>query len=84
MEIHHLVHNDRAIRCKTCGAMFEVSSRALTNPLRLMEWKEGIAAKHTCRTARENSQVRVVDFQTHESLSAYWSGEMRRLMPAQS
>lgn len=84
MNTRNLVHDDRSIRCTGCGNRFEVSRRALSNPMMLLEIKESIAAEHTCRTERTFSIVRVWPSPRGEELSGYWNDAMRRLMPAQS
>ncbi len=84
MQISHLIHNRFGIQCKNCGAHFEVSSRALVSPDRLLEWKEGIAAKHTCRTAPLPMMpvVRVWHHPTGQQVAAYFTREVRRFLPA--
>jgi hypothetical protein len=84
MNISNLNHDSFSIRCRTCGNRFEVSRRVLADPELLVEAKESIAAKHTCRAEREYSIVRVFHSPTGEGLSEYWNTSMRRLMPAQS
>lgn len=80
MQISHLVHGSASIRCKVCGAEFEVSKHALSDPERLVSLKEGIAASHTCNNPRAVPVVPVLQFPNNESLAAYWSKETRRLM----
>jgi hypothetical protein len=85
MQIAHLAHGDTGIRCTKCGQHFEVRSWFLADPVRLVELKEGLAAKHTCRTARVVpmlSTVRVWRNPASEPASAYFSNEVRRYLPA--
>lgn len=84
MNTANLIHDDRLIRCKGCGAVFEVSRRVLADPMALLELKEGIAAKHTCRAEKKFAIVRVWRSPTGEGLVPYWNDAMRRLTPAQS
>lgn len=82
MQVSHLAHSDRGIRCKTCGAEFEVSRQVLRNPLQLLARKEGIAASHSCRKVRLTMPVVRVLRPGVVSLETYWNGAMRRLTPA--
>lgn len=84
MQVNHLAHSDRSIKCKGCGTEFEVPMRVLSDPEALVFAKESIAAKHTCKARKDFSSVRLMKFPAGNDLSAYWSNEMRRLMPAQS
>ena len=83
MRVNHLQHSDCGIRCTGCGQEFEVSTRVLMNPARLLEWKEGIAATHQCRKPSEIGQrPRVWRSPTGEQLAAYFAKEVRRYMTA--
>lgn len=82
MQIGHLIHGSASIRCKTCGAEFEVSSHALSDPERLVALKEGIAASHSCNNPRAIPVVPVLQFPSNEALASYWSREARKLLQA--
>jgi hypothetical protein len=83
MQISHLQHDSRGIHCSDCGREFEVRGRALTDPARLLEWKEGIAAKHVCRPrTAPRPVVRVWTHPTGADLPRYYQRAMRRLLPA--
>jgi hypothetical protein len=83
MNISHLAHDDELIRCTGCGTQFEVQPRVLCNPIRLVEYKEGIAQKHVCRAQyKVRPLVRVWREPSGEALDSYFSREMRRLMSA--
>lgn len=84
MNTGHLVHDDRQIRCKTCGNCFEISRRVLSDPMALMQAKESIASRHFCRKRPEFKTIRVWRSATGADLVPYWNDAMRRLMPAQS
>jgi hypothetical protein len=83
MTTSHLSHADGCIRC-TCGREWEVSGSALSNPQRLLEWKEGIAAKHVCQPRRpERAKIRVWQAPTTGAqLAHYYSQAMRRMSGA--
>lgn len=70
-----------AVRCKCCGKRFEVSSRILGNPERLLMAKERIAAAHTCRAYEPVNQVYRMPTEKIE-LEKYWNQAVARLMPA--
>lgn len=72
------------LRCKTCGAEFEVSGYLLANPEAFLAWRDGLAEKHVCRPANPvRTVVRVLQFPTGDDLQRYFDGEMRRLIAAQ-
>jgi hypothetical protein len=76
MQTSHLHAGEGSIRCTRCGKEFEVWSEVLENPIRLLDFKEDLAVKHTCQTAVHN-QVRVM-----RPLDDYFSGMMRKMMRA--
>lgn len=82
MNITHLIHDDRCIRCKACGAKFEIPGFVLANPVRLFDAKEAIGAKHVCVRLSRKDPVQVWRQPTGKALDGYWTGAMRRLMPA--
>lgn len=84
LQVSHLQHSDAGIHCTSCGQRFEVSSRALMQPHTLLEWKEGIAAQHTCKPRIDRRQrVKVWRSPTGEiELEAYFGNAVRRLMTA--
>lgn len=71
-----------ALRCKECGEEIDVPLRALSNPEVFMKFKEGIAAKHSCRKVRMTMPVVRVLRPGVVSLDSYWNGAMRRMLPA--
>lgn len=81
--ISHLKHNASGIiRCNGCGQEFEVSSDAMAHPHRLLEWKEGIAARHQCKPReRGRRRIRVYRSASGEfELALYWTRAMRRMI----
>lgn len=49
MQISHLAHESHGIWCTRCKQRFPIRSRVLSDPYRLVEAKEAIAARHCCR-----------------------------------
>jgi hypothetical protein len=49
MQISHLAHAWHGIWCTRCKQRFQIPSRVLSDPHRLVEAKEAIAARHCCR-----------------------------------
>jgi hypothetical protein len=50
MQISHLAHAAHGVWCTRCKHRFQIPSRVLCDPHRLVEAKESIAARHCCRT----------------------------------
>lgn len=82
MQTSHLKTCDGSIRCIHCGWEREISASTLANPIHLLEVKEGLAAKHVCKVRLARNNIRVWRSPTGRSLDGYYSGAMRRLMPA--
>lgn len=84
MQIAHLAHSGTGIRCSKCGTHFEVRSSILANPVRLVEWKESLAAKHTCRKVTpRRSDVRVLMMPAGDVLARYWTENINKALPVQ-
>lgn len=82
MKTSHLQTCPGAIRCTECGSAFEMSDRVLCDPIRLISFKESVASRHVCRLSRVQTHIRVWRTPSGKRLDVYYSGAMRRLMPA--
>jgi hypothetical protein len=86
MNISHLTHTaEGVVRCK-CGYEFEVSRRELSEPQRLVERKEKIAAEHRCNLEPRKAAPVHIKVWRHPvggaQLNHYYSQAMRRQMSA--
>lgn len=92
MRISHLAHTDHGVYCSLCHESFSVPGRVLTDPHRLVEAKEFIAARHCCggvrasRAAQNRDNVRIIRPVCTESkvtpIDQHWAHEINRLFPA--
>ena len=80
MQTSQLITMPYAIRCKCCGKRFEVSSRVLSSPDRLLCAKERIASAHTCWAYEPVNQVFRMPSGNAE-LESYWNQQVAKLMP---
>jgi hypothetical protein len=92
MRISHLAHTDFGVHCSLCHEAFRVPGKVLSDPLRLIEAKEFIAARHSCggvravRATHNRDNVRLIRPVCSESkvtpIDQHWSREIERLFPA--
>ena len=75
MQISHLAHDKLGVRCTRCNRRFQLPSRVLSDPYRLVEAKEAIAGEHFCAPVRRAvDPVRVVHrpLLVRSGHDAYW------------
>ncbi len=84
MNISHLRHDDASICCLLCRREFEVPRSVLKDADRLVDFKESLAARHSCGAKTRVVVKEAMPFagDPEFDLNAYFEGTVRRMISA--